>query len=231
MIYKKFNKNELITLYTDKQLSYAKIAKIYNCHPETIRQYIKSCNVKSRRVGTNVAWNKGFTKNTDNRVKAHAQGLKEKFKKGILKFRDLTPTQIIQRNLKLSLKTGGPRLYGGIGKHSKYIKKDGQIFYCQSTMEHKMCEILDILNLKWTRNNIGFRYTTLEGKLRRYYPDFYIGDYKMFLETKGYLTPEIQHKLNTSNVPNLRIITYLKFGGNFELIYNKPELLLDILEG
>ena len=128
---------------------------------------------------------------------------------------------------KVSGKTGGPRRRGGTGKHSDYISKSGSIFHCQSTMELKMCEILDNLNLKWKRNLNGFPYVTLDGKKRKYYPDFYIETFDIFLETKGYVNDEVIHKMTASNIPNLMIVKTNKYGGNWDEIILDNNVLLN----
>jgi len=129
----------------------------------------------------------------------------------------------------LKEKTGGPRVGGGWGKHSDYTAKNGTIFHCQSNMEYSMCKILDVLNIKWQRNLKGFAYITIDGKNRKYYPDYYLIDYDVYLETKGYITKDMLHKMNTSNIPKLIIIKNRKYGGDFEDIETQPTLLLNHL--
>ena len=83
----------------------------------------------------------------------------------------------------LTGKTGGPRVHGGRGKFSYYIKKNGEQIYCQSSYELDACKIFDFLDLDWDRNTKGFPYISLDGKSRNYYPDFYINGYDFFCQS------------------------------------------------
>jgi len=125
-------------------------------------------------------------------------------------------------------KCGGIREHSGFGKQSKYTKLDGVIINCQSTMELAICKILDMLNLKWKRNLIGFPYVGLDQRSHLYYPDFYIEKFDLFFETKGFFTKDTVHKLLNSTVPNLVVVTYNKWGGNFEDIIINPKILLNM---
>ncbi len=54
----------------------------------------------------------------------------------------------------------------------------------------------------------GFSYLTKEGKQRKYYPDFVIDDIK-YVEYKGWITEEMEWKMNNAvktNSLNLTII-------------------------
>ena len=48
-----------------------------------------------------------------------------------------------------------------------------------------VAKYLDINNIKWERPSIPFEYIW-ENKTHLYYPDFYLSDYDMYLEVKGY---------------------------------------------
>ena len=131
---------------------------------------------------------------------------------------------------KLKGKSGGCREGAGHGKHFDYTQTNGQNFHCQSTMELEMCKVLDNLHLNWGRNNQPFKYIDINGQTRKYFPDFYIKDFDCLLETKGFFRPETKHKLLNSNIPNLFVVTYKRWGGNFEDIIQNPNILLDILK-
>ena len=131
------------------------------------------------------------------------------------------------QSLILTGKTGGPRIHGGRGKFSFYVKKNGERIYCQSTYEYKACEIFEELNLNWDRNVKGFPYVSIHGKNRNYYPDFIIYDYNCYVETKGYINEEIQHKMSNSKVPRLLILTSNKYGGCWDDIKKDYNLLIE----
>jgi hypothetical protein len=134
-----------------------------------------------------------------------------------------------QQSVLLKGKTGGPREGGGRGKHSKFLNKKGEIVHCQSTYELKLCEILDELNLNWKRNLKGFKYTTKDGKIRNYYPDFYVENFNCFIETKGFLNDETKHKMRDSNVPRLILLLSKRCGGCWEDVVEDPLKLVHLM--
>ncbi|WP_324716422.1 hypothetical protein U7230_13840 [Carboxydochorda subterranea] len=54
---------------------------------------------------------------------------------------------------------------------------------------------LDRAGIPWVRNRKGYPYTGRDGKLHRYFPDFYLPELDLFLEVKGYVDPASAHKL------------------------------------
>ena len=80
-----------------------------------------------------------------------------------------------------------PDSYNGVninGKVKKYyyngIKLDG-------SWELLVAKYLDFNNIKWERPRKGFEYIWNNGK-HIYYPDFYLTDYNVYIEVKGYET-------------------------------------------
>lgn len=51
-------------------------------------------------------------------------------------------------------------------------------------------------------------------------------DYDLFIETKGYITSEMIHKMKSANIPNLLIIKTNKFGGNWNEIIKDNNILI-----
>lgn len=69
--------------------------------------------------------------------------------------------------------------------------------------------IFDKNNIKWERNWKGFGYINEEGKNRKFYPDFYLSDYDVYIEYKGWTLPWMEHKMKDAvdrNKFNLLII-------------------------
>ena len=50
------------------------------------------------------------------------------------------------------------------------------------------CKALDAANIKWKRNKERFGYIKPDGKFSSYRPDFYVEDWEIFVEVKGYET-------------------------------------------
>lgn len=87
-------------------------------------------------------------------------------------------------------------------KHSKYTKnveyRPG--IFPESTYEVRVAEILDQLNIRWSKEECRLGYIWDDnGKTRRYIPDFYLPDYKIFLDPKNdYLIKRDQKKIDSA---------------------------------
>jgi len=92
---------------------------------------------------------------------------------------------------------GGLRPGGGRSKNFHHTVKSGEIMYLNRE-EIRVANFLDSLPINWTRNSKGFPYVTLEGKNRKFYPDFYIEDYDLYIEYKGWVTDDMLHKMRDS---------------------------------
>ena len=81
-------------------------------------------------------------------------------------------------------------------KSSVYTTIDGLEVKMESTWEVAMAEKLDELNIRWVRNDdMKLEYTTVRGRKRKYIPDFYLPDYDLYIEVKGYWTDAARHKM------------------------------------
>jgi len=75
---------------------------------------------------------------------------------------------------------GGYRKGSGRSKGSYYREQ-----WFDSDFEIEVAKFLDDNNIQWIRNTQRFYYIW-NGKKTYYIPDFYLKDYQLFLETKGY---------------------------------------------
>ena len=65
-----------------------------------------------------------------------------------------------------------------------------------STWEVAMARRLDELSVKWIRNSdLKLEYVTRGRRKRKYIPDFYLPDYDLYIEVKGYWTDAARHKM------------------------------------
>ena len=88
-------------------------------------------------------------------------------------------------------------------KQSKYVTVEGTIVNMDSTWEVAMAERLDELGVKWMRNpSIKLKYLTRSRRLRNYIPDFYLPDYDLYIEVKGYWTDAARHKMKSVQALN-----------------------------
>lgn len=66
-----------------------------------------------------------------------------------------------------------------------------------------MAERLDALGIKWIRNpSIKLKYLTRSRRVRNYIPDFYLPDYDLYIEVKGYWTDAARHKMKSVQINN-----------------------------
>lgn len=130
-------------------------------------------------------------------------------------------------------KRGGLRDGGG---HSKVYLYESHIAGSMklNNDEIQVAKILDSLKLNWIRNTKGFPYVSLENKNRNYYPDFYIKDFDVFVEYKGFVTKEMDHKMkNAVNDNKFKLLIiygnskrYRDLGLNLKQITENNESLL-----
>ena len=65
-----------------------------------------------------------------------------------------------------------------------------------SSWEVVLAKRLDALGIRWeSSGKRHFPYQDIYGKMRRYFPDFYLLDYDIYIECKGAWTQEVVHKM------------------------------------
>jgi predicted nuclease of restriction endonuclease-like RecB superfamily len=83
-------------------------------------------------------------------------------------------------------------------KQSLYERKDGSKVLMDSTWEVAMAERLDHLKISWDRReDMKLPYFSKAGRKRNYIPDFYLPDYDIYIEVKGYWTDAARHKMTS----------------------------------
>jgi hypothetical protein len=81
-------------------------------------------------------------------------------------------------------------------KKSDYACLDGSIVSMDSTWEVACAEHLDDLGVKWNRDpSLKLQYRCKKLRLRNYIPDFYLPDFDIYLEVKGYWTDAAKWKM------------------------------------
>lgn len=98
-------------------------------------------------------------------------------------------------------KNGGFRENGGRTKLIEYENWLGEKMKL-NIEEIEVAKILDSLKLKWKRNWTYFKYLDQNYKEKRFYPDFYIKNFDLFVEYKGWLTEKMRHKIKKSKEMN-----------------------------
>ena len=81
-------------------------------------------------------------------------------------------------------------------KESTYTTVDGFEVKMDSTWEVAMAKKLDELGVKWSRDEtMILEYRTVRGRKRKYIPDFFLPEYDLYIEVKGYWTDAARHKM------------------------------------
>lgn len=136
-------------------------------------------------------WNKGLTKETDDRIIKGCIATREAIVSGrYIPHRTLhsdeTKNKMSAKKKEL-YSQGWEPVCGRCKKYDYYSPIAGNI-KVDGTWELKVAKHLDKINVKWIRNTRRFDYVNLTGKKSTYQPDFYIYDWNSYLEVKGYET-------------------------------------------
>lgn len=99
---------------------------------------------------------------------------------------------------------GGYRHGAGTGKKFKVVDSFGQPVTLQSSYEYMFFEILTKLNINWIRPS--YLFYELDCK-RKYFPDFYLIDYKIYVDTKNsyYIKKDASKILAVEKYNNVKI--------------------------
>lgn len=120
-----------------------------------------------------------------------------------------------------------PELFGTFGTINRVnikYKKDNIIVHLQSSYELKVAKELDKYNIKWTRPTY-LKYIDKFNKNRKYFPDFYLVNYDIYLDPKNnYLITKDTDKINRASKQNNVKILILREN---ELEWNKILVLIN----
>jgi antitoxin component YwqK of YwqJK toxin-antitoxin module len=108
------------------------------------------------------------------------------------------------------------------GGETNYRKFWYNGIFMDSTWELDIAKWMDLHNVEWQRSRkIVFWWTDMTGTKRRYYPDFYLPKYDIYLDPKNkYLLQKDDYKLNQVIKEN-----------RINLIYGHKDLILEKLMG
>lgn len=144
-------------------------------NPDRIESRIEGFNNRGR-----IAWNKGLTKDVDDRLKQRGINLSERYKNGELigSFTGKHHTQESKDKLKEAA------IKNNLGGHPyrKNISYKGNTL--DSSLEYDLAVILDKQGIRWERCS-RFDYVDNNQKQHTYTPDFYLPDYNVYLDPKN----------------------------------------------
>lgn len=140
-----------------------------------------------------VAWNKGLTKEDDERIKKQIETFKERIEEGEIdtsKMGGVTEEsrKKIKTTIKEKVKNGN--WHYSFSKVRTYEYKGYQL---HGSWELKFAKWLDEKNISWKRPTQKFEYN-FKGETRNYIPDFYLKEKDKFIEIKGYKTEKDEAK-------------------------------------
>lgn len=186
----------------DKDLNH----KCQFCQKEVkhIKAHERMC-IKNPNRAKIKAWNKGLTKETDPRVKQYSETYSERIKSGKIQTVNRSWSDEEKANLSIKMKEiakNNPNSYkGGYNRgRCKTYNYKGHTFI--GSWELDFAKWCDDNNIRWSVPDTPFLYEW-NGK-RSYYPDFYLNDFDLYIEIKGYETERDLAKWDS--VKNLLVI-------------------------
>lgn len=148
-----------------------------------------------RRARKKPRWNKGLTKETDQRISDAAKKVSEGYASG----------RLVAKNKGKSMPETQRQALSDFARSNQYEKHFGKRkifeyngFKFISSYEVDVAKSLDENNIKWIQPK-RFPYKDLNGKLHYYTPDLYLPDYDIYLDPKNdflieYENPQFGYK-------------------------------------
>lgn len=126
---------------------------------------------------------------------------------------------------------GGYRKNSVRGKSINYKTKNGGIVHLQSTYEERVAIELDKNNIQWQRPS-PLDYINRKGENKRYFADFYLIDYEVYLDPKNsFLILTDTEKIEMcAKQNNVKIFILNKFELEWDKIKNKISLVSPMLK-
>ncbi len=148
------------------------------------------------------AWNKGLTKDTDERIKKRSETFSKRYKGTEEGKRIFSHPQSEEHKQKMR-KIAFERHWGG-WHTSKTVEYNGTNL--DSTYEFEVAKTLDENQVKWERPTY-FIWEDTKGIKHRYYPDFYLPEYDVYLDPKNdYLINNKTKKFGITDVEKIEIV-------------------------
>jgi hypothetical protein len=149
-------------------------------HVDILHLKIRKANKGAIKNKNKIPWNKGKTKNDDHRVLIYSEKISNKLKG--------KPTHKQTEKTKQKLRESAKK--NNLGGHTSkfklfFEKNDGNIVYLQSSYEIQVAKELEINNIKWVRPT-PLNWIDDKNENHKYYPDFYLIDYDIYLDPKNY---------------------------------------------
>jgi len=150
----------------------------FNLSKEQRKEHSEKCSISLKgnpNLLGRIPWNKGLTKENDERVKE----ISNKLKKTYINRKDKYPVsdefrEKISKIVSDGISNGKYNSRFHYSKQGWYITKNGNNEYYDSSYELKRMKQLDNMNVTWTKKH-GIRIPYIvDGKLKNYIPDFLV---------------------------------------------------------
>lgn len=163
-----------------------------------VKNNLYEYGLKHRFDGTSfVPWNKGLTKDTDDRVKKYGETHHNRYVKGEIKTWCDGLTKETDSRIKKSASKISETISNKIGDSDWHCQSRKRIEYndnvFDSDWEFEFVKFLDAHNIKWIRKISPFIYIYKNSE-HRYFPDLYLPDYDLYIEIKGRCTEKDKAK-------------------------------------
>lgn len=154
-------------------------------NPDRIRTSATTKAIEAlNKYNKNGSWNKGLTIDTDERVKYGSEKIHQYYQTHENPFKGKHHSAETRKIL-------SKKAHGHTYKNGTYYKG----VYLDSSYELTVAKSLDENNVKWIRPRSLF-YTDSKNQKHRYFPDFYLVDYDIYLDPKNdYLISISQDKI------------------------------------
>lgn len=186
--------------------------RLCKSNPDRIESPFVAYNnkVKSGEIEI-ISWRKGKTKDTDPQVAYWAEQQRLKFARGELS----PPTHTADQLSKFS-ELAKKRNLGGYRPHPNRGQRYKDIWF-DSKWEVAVAKSLDEHNVRWERPKVGFVWSDAGN---RYYPDFYLPDYNVYLDPKNdFLIKKDKIKIDQAQIRNnIKVIVLNKTQLQWECI-------------
>jgi len=205
---------------------------IFQMHTPDGVEY-KNKKYSNAETKSKMGWSRGLTKETDNRVNKASEQQKEMYATGKRIHHQLGKPLSSEQKSKISKSHSKMLEENEISnnfKHVKFYKQKniiGEEYSLRGKYELKMSQWLNDNKILWIRK-IYIQYIK-EGVEKTYVPDFYLPNFNLYIETKGYYSIIDKTKMSLvleQNNINVKMI-FKKTIDNLNSILTIDELLLE----
>lgn len=171
-----------------------------NNNPKKIKRAVSKLAGAKKGI---IPWNKGLETKDETRNKISSSLIGKS--KGIASdpIKEKNRKMKISESMKKNPKSGGLRIGSGRGIKGWYYSNIAGWVYLRSSYEFAYAKWLDKENINWRINKKYFIYSW-KNKERKYYPDFFIVDSGIYVETKGFKTEIDEAKWKS--LDNLKVL-------------------------